>query len=283
MNTKFRLELMFLILILILSTSSIFAQQKEYLAMIPPFHDRFQTPNAESPLQLKQQRFVLFIYQNAVVVYSEAVFLNSGLETINQELSLPSTGHDENGDRPGGRISNGILSVHLWVEGEQVNPQIINEGNEEWYTINTRFEPGESRKVNALFWVQTSLTDIDSLPGLDSAIIKDGKRGFLVNLAHAGIWRDYIESVDVIAVLNDGVLKNLNPIEIQPQTYELKDSTMTWTFNNIEPTEDDNVYISYTTSCQENSQINSMAKLSKYIVQDVYKELISYYDQLYEE
>lgn len=283
MNTKFRLELMFLILILILSTSSIFAQQKEYLAIIPPFHDRLQTPSAESPLQLKQQRFVLFVYQNAVAVYLETIFLNSGLEKIDQELSLPSTGHDENGDEPGGRISNGILSVHLWVEGEQVNPQIINEGNEDWYTINTRFEPGESRKVNALFWVQTSLTDIDSLPGLDSAIIKDGKRGFLVNLAHAGIWRDYIESVDVIAVLNDGVLKNLNSIEIRPQTYELNDSTMTWTFNNIEPTEDDNIYVSYTASGQENSQINSMAKLSKFIVQDVYKELVSYYDQLYEE
>ena len=283
MHTLFRSCLIILILFFILTPKSLYAQQTGYLAIIPTFHDRLGTPGYESPLQLKQQRFVLFVYPNAVAVYCEADFFNSGIDTINMELSLPSTGHDENGDEPFGRISNGILSVQLWVEDEQVEPQIINDGNTEWYTIQTQFEPDKIREVKALFWAQTSLTNVDSLPGLDTTIIKDGKCAFLVNLAHMAIWKDVIESLNVIAVLKDNVLQNLDTANLAPLTYELEDSTLVWSYTDIEPTEDDNIYVPYTVSGEQNSRYNTMAKLSEFIVKNAYDQLLSYYDQLYEE
>ena len=270
-------------LFLILGSDLLYGQQTGYLAIIPTFHDRLGTPGYESPLQLKQQRFVLFVYPNAVAVYCEADFFNSGNDTIDMELSLPSTGHDENGDEPYGGISNGILSVQLWIEDEPVEPHIISDGNTEWYTIQTHIEPDEIREVKALFWAQTSLTDVDSLPGLDTSIIKDGKRGFLVNLAHMAIWKDYIETLDVVAVLEDGVPQNLDTVDISPLTYDLQDSTLVWSYSDIEPTEDDNIYVPYTASKEQNSGYNTMAKLSQYIVTKVYDQLLSYFNQLYEE
>ena len=283
MRTLFRSCLIIFILFLILFPGSLYGQQTGYLAIIPTFHDRLGTPGYESPLQLKQQRFVLFVYSNAVAVYCEADFFNSGTNSIDMELSLPSTGHDENGDEPYGRISNGILSVQLWVEDEQVEPHIINDGNTQWYTVQTHFEPNEIQEVKALFWAQTSLTNIDSLPGLDTTIIKDGQRGFLVNLAHMATWKDVIESLDVIAVLRDGVQQNLDTSNITPLTYDFEDSTLVWSYTDIEPTEDDNIYLPYSASGEQNSEYNTMAKLSEFIVTEAYDQLLSYYNQLYEE
>jgi hypothetical protein len=274
-----------ILLILFFTTlsTSLKAQQKDYLAIISPFYDRLYNPSNEYPIQLKKQRFALFVYKNAVAVYSEAVFVNTWSDEMSQEFSLPSTGFDENGDLPGGHISNGILSVHMWIEDERIEPKIINEGNEEWYTIKTSFEPGQTHKINALFWAQTSLTDIDSLPGLDSSVIKDGPRGFLVKLDHASIWKDYIESLDVVVVLRENIAQNLDSLDIQPKTYDFEDSTLTWNYTDIEPTPDDNITVFYQAAGQEKSKINTMAKLSEFIVQDVYKELVSYYQELFED
>ena len=283
MSIKFISKIIFLLIIYFFSVPLINAQQKNYLAMISPFYDRLYNPSNEYPIQLKKQRFVLFVYKNAVAVYSEAIFLNTSSYKFHQEFSLPSTGFNENGDLPGGRISNGILSVDLWIENDRVEPKIINDGNEEWYTINTNFEPGESHRVNALFWAQTSLTDVDSLPGLDSSIIKDGPRGFLINLDRASIWKDYIESLDVVIVLKDSIIQDIDSFDIEPKTYDLNDSTFTWSYNDIEPTPDDNINFSYNAVGEENGPYNTMAKITSYIVQDAYKDLISYYDELYQD
>jgi hypothetical protein len=280
---KFLSWILLFFLILIFPSTALYAQQKDYLAMIPPFYDRLYNPTTEYPIQLQKQRFVLFVYKNAVAVYTEAVFLNTGSTEMHQELSLPSTGFDENGDLPGGKISNGILSVHLWMENDRIEPKIVNEGNEEWYTIQTRFEPGESHIINALFWVQTSLTDVDSLPGLDSSIIKDGPRGFMLNLDHASIWKDYIESLDVVVVLKDSIIQDIDSFDIEPKTYDLNDSTLTWSYTNIEPNSDDNIFFYYDTLGEEKGQLNTMAKISEFIVKNAYKNLISYYDELYQD
>jgi hypothetical protein len=259
------------------------AQQKEYIAIIPTFHDRLNTSGNESSLQLQNQRFILFVYRNAVAVYSEADFVNTGMDTLSQEFALPSTGHDENGAEQDGRISSGILSTQLWVEGERIDPELVNGSNEDWYTIQSHFSPGEQHKVKALFWAQTSLTDVDSLPGLDTVDIPIGKRGFIIDLAHATVWNNVIQSIDVSIVLKVGLSFQKNSFDVEPATYDIQDSTITWALKYIEPSTDDNITVSYTPSGTWKSSTNTMAKLSGYIVKKVYDNLLYYVEQTNQE
>ncbi len=255
------------------------AQEKAYWAIIPTFHDRLNTSGGESPLRLQSQRFVLYVYRNAVAVYSEADFVNTSMGMLSQELALPSTGHKENGDEPGGRISNGILSVRLWVEGERVEPELIHVGDEDWYTIQSRFTPGEERKVKAVFWAQTSLTNIDATPGLDTAAITVGKRGFIVDLSHAAVWNSVIGSLDVTVVLKGGMSFENDSFVAEPGTYDLQDSTITWSLADTEPSQSDNIVVSYSPSGSWSSTPNTMAKLSTYIVKKVYDNLLYFVDR----
>jgi hypothetical protein len=265
---------------ILLSTSNlVFPQQEKFLAMIPAFHDRLNTSGSESPLQLQSQQFVLFVYRNAVAVYSEANFVNTGTDTLTQELALPSTGHDGNGDEPDGRISNGILSVQLWVEGEKVTPEFIQDGNVDWYTIRPSFAPGTQREVKAFFWAQTSLTDVDSLPGLDTVAITIGKRGFMVDISHAAVWSRTIESIDVTVALKGGMSFQRDSFSVAPDSYDLQDSTITWSLENVEPSASDNIIVSYTPSGSWTTATNTMAKLSTYIVKKVYDNLRYYVEQ----
>ncbi len=256
------------------------AQSDGYIAIIPPFHSRQEIGSTESPLQLLHQRFVVFVYQNAVAVYSESNFINQSENVVEQEFALPSTGHDENGIAPGGRISNGILSVQLWIQNERLNSKFIQDGSEDWYTAQTRFAPHEKRKVKALFWAETSLTDIDSLPGLDTTIIVNGKRGFLINLAHAAVWNNIIESIDIYVILKDGILPNGETFSAKPSNYDLKDSTLSWSMNNLEPSSSDNIEILYESLNNSDSTKNTMAKLSTFIVKHTYDQLIYFATQL---
>jgi hypothetical protein len=251
------------------------AQQKEYLAVIPAFHDRLNISSIEGPLQLNNQRFVVFVFRNAAAVYSEAVFTNTSPNEVEQEFALPSTGHDENGSLPGGKISTGILSVQIWEEGLKIEPDFISLGDEEWYTIKTRFAPYERRKMRARFWIQTSLTDIDSLPGLDTTVIPDGKRGFMFDLSHAAIWNGPIESVTISIILPHGFDLKQEFFTADPDSYEVQDSILTWKFYNIEP-ETNNIFVWYSSAGVQDSRFNTMAALSAYIVKSVYDELMDY-------
>jgi hypothetical protein len=258
-------------------------QVTEYLAIIPAFHDRMNTSGSESPLRLQRQRFVLFVYRNAVAVYSEADFVNTGSDTLSQEFALPSTGHDENSHESGGKISNGILNIQCWIEGKRVAPEFVQNANEEWYTVRSRFAPGERRRVKAVFWAQTSLTDVDSLPGLDTVAIAIGKRGFLLDLYHASVWSGAIESVDITMVLKGGMSFQRDAFAVEPRAYELQDSTVTWSLKSIDPSPGDNVVVLYAPAGRWGSATNTMAKLSTYIVKKAYDNLRYYVKQMEQE
>jgi hypothetical protein len=255
---------------------SLKAQEAGYLAVIPTFHDRLHASGRESPLQLQRQQFILFVYRNAVAVYTEADFVNTGNEALVQEFALPSTGHDENGDEPGGRISSGILSTRLWVGGERISPQLMHEGDELWYTIRAHFGPGERLRLKAVFWAQTSLADVDSLPGLDTVAIPVGNRAFLLDLYHAGTWNGAIETIDITVVPKGGMTFHGDAFSAEPATYDLQDSTMTWSLRDVEPSGSDNIVVSYTPAGAWGSSPNTMARLSTYIVMNVYDSLIHY-------
>ncbi|HVO75395.1 MAG TPA: hypothetical protein VMT35_15305, partial [Ignavibacteriaceae bacterium] len=197
------------------------------------------------------------------------------------KFSLPSTGHLESTE-PGSRTSNGILSVQLWIEDEKVNPQFISDENEQYYTVETQFEPNEIREVNALFWAETSLSDVDSLTGLDTVNIAGGKRGFLIDLEHAAAWNGTIQSVEVYLVLMDGILPGDPEFSAYPPDYELHDNTLSWSMEDIEPSEDDNIEVLYDSGGNLNNDTGTMKKLSSFIVKKAYDQLLDYVNSLEE-
>lgn len=268
------------IIIAFISINHCEAQTKQYIAMIPSLHSRQDLGSVENSLQLSDQIFVLFTYPNAVAVYSESVFINQSNNFVEQEMALPSTGHDENDNDNGGRISNGILNAQLWIEGERIIPQVVKENNVEWYTIQTKFAPHQTHTIKSLFWAQTSDTDIDSLPNLNTKTIISGKREFLINLAHAAIWNNKINSINIIVVLLDSLSSKPENILAQPSSHNLNDSTLTWSMQNIEPTSNDNIFVSYDSDNSSDKEMDSMTKISHYFVKTVYDKLLYYVSQL---
>lgn len=280
MRKSYSIRIVCLVILLLAPLSLLLGQQKRYSAIIPAFHDRLITSGRESVLQLQRQRFVLFVYRNAVAVSSDADFLNTGADTLSQEFALPSAGHPEIEDEPLGRISNGILSVQLWIEGQRIAPDFIHEGNEDWYTIRARFAPGEHRRVKAVFWAQTSSADARALPVLDTIVIPMGKRSFVLDLSHATVWKNVIESIDVIVVLKSGLSVKRDSIFSEPDTYHIQDSTITWSLRNMKPSSSDNIVVMYAPSGTWGSAPNTMARLEKYIVERVFDSILDYARQI---
>ncbi len=271
---------LYLLILFFIPVDNCLAQTEDFIAIIPSFHCRQGMARTESPIQLVHQRFVAFVYSNAVAVYSEADFVNQTENIVDQEVGLPSTGHDENGDEPGGRISNGILSVQLWIDDENANPELIRDGNEDWYLVKAQFAPHQNRRIKALFWAETSLADVDSLPGLDTSLIVNGNRGFLIDLAHASMWGGDIQLVDVYVIFQDSIRLDDQTFSAAPLSYNLEDSTLTWLMDNIEPSAGDNIEVKYESPSITDSSENTMKKLSAFIVKKVYDQLIDYGNQL---
>jgi hypothetical protein len=274
MRQAFIRFLVFLAILLWNFPGGILAQDARSYAIIPAFHDRVNSSGIESPIRLTSQRFIIFVYRNAVAVYSEARLVNTGYDSLTSELSLPSTGHRDNGPGSDGDVSNGILSVRMWVEGARVSPEVVQSGNADWYTIPVRFAPGIQRTVKAMFWAETSITDVDSLPGLDTIPIPPGPRGFTVDLSHASVWNDVIHSVNIAVVLKGGLAFDKDTVSALPETYERQDSVVSWEFRDLEPGPADNPVVRYSPNGPWPRGTNTMARLSAYIVTKVYDELV---------
>jgi hypothetical protein len=254
-------------------------QPGQFRAIIPAFHDRLGSPGSESPLKLRTQAFVIFVFRNAVAVYCEAEFVNTSRDSVSQEFALPSTGHDRYSGEDNDLVSNGILSPWVWVEGERVGADVVQDDDGEWYAVQVPFQPDQVRELQALFWAQTSLADVDSLPGLDSTEIGPGPRGFLVDIAHAGVWNDVIDSIGVTVVLRGGLSFEADSFVVSPENYDIADSTISWSFQSVEPTTDNDIVFDYRPATPWPSGANTMARLSSYIVTKVYDQLLAYVRQ----
>lgn len=282
-NKLFRIySSIFIITVLSLTPITTWAQLDDFIAIIPPFMDRQYSGGHPNQLQLTEQLYIIFLYRNAAIVYTEADFINSGSDTIEYELGLPSTGFRVKDDKGKSYQSNGILSVQIWISGERIGPEIQQDGDVEWYTINSIFSPSLRTKVKALFWVQTSLTDIDSLPGLDTIKISDGKRGFLLNVSSAAMWQDVISSFRTIVVFKDGLTPS-DTLDANPDNYESGDSTISWKMQNIEPADENNISLFYNSASKKNSRMDTMRKLSQFIVKKGYDDILEYVYRLEED
>jgi hypothetical protein len=251
-------------------------QDINYIALVPPLLDPQHRDDIEGSLQLVRQDFVIFLYQNAAVVYTDAHFINSGTDPLEMQIGLPSTGYtviDEKGMR---KTSNGILGVQLWAEEERSEMETTGEGDAEWYITQATFMPQQETNIKAMFWVQTSLTDCDSVAGLEKIPITPGQRSILIPLNQTAMWKDDIHSIHVTVVAKNGVASSTAHLSAQPDTYDNVDSRYTWVLWDVEPSTFDDISVEYVTDQQRKTKLNTMEKLSRYILETGYNELMEY-------
>ena len=252
------------------------AQENSSIAIIPLFHDRLQPRGGDERIQLQSQRVIIFVYRNAAAVYLDAHFLNTESDSLTHDIALPSTGHMSIHSNI---VSNGIFGAKLWVSNEHLELS-ISEGNRVWCSIAPSFASHEEKTVHALFWVQTSLADIGSAMGEDSALIPDGRRGFLVDMQHASAWKDIIQSLDVTIVLRESITQKNSRVSVEPKNYFTQHSAYFWSLENVEPSFSDDISFLYSPTTTMTSHWNTLAKLSEYTVHTAYDELLNYVQKL---
>jgi len=270
-----------IVLLMCLASTMLFqrVQAQDAIAIIPLFHDRLHQAEGDVVLQLLHQRVIVFVFRNAAAVYMDATLLNTESDSITHELALPSSGHTSVRSNT---HSNGILGVRMWVSGERVEPSVV-EGKQTWYTIMPGFGSHEEKKISALFWLQTSLSEVDTSPGQDTLPIPEGRRGFLVDLQHASAWKNVIQSIDVSVNLRESLTGRNSRFGVDPKNYEDQRSGFLWSLQNAEPLFTDDISVLYTPPPAMISHWNTMAKLSSYIETTVYDELLKFVKSLDEE
>lgn len=102
----------------------------------------------------------------------------------------------------------------------------------------------------------------------------------MLDLSHAAVWKDVIEAIDVTLVIKGGMSFRRDAFSLEPDTYHLQDSTITWSLRNLEPSPGDNIVVSYTPIETRGSAPNTMARLEQYIVRKVYESLLEYVRQI---
>jgi len=213
---------------------------------------------------LARQEFVVFLFRDAAVVYSEAEFANTGTDTLRVELGLPSSGFLCGEESGGQDISSGIRDVQLWLARERIKPILHHEGEVDWLTVTAVFTPQVQTTLKALFWVETPT-------GNDPA-----NRAINIPISEAAIWRDVIGSVDVTVILKDGLTADDSLFEASPDNYWIEDSVLTWSFVNIEPDQSDDVSVLYRLPQPHIIDASMREDLSKFIIEHVYDEMLEY-------
>jgi hypothetical protein len=238
--------------------------QSNPVAIIPPFLDRLHRDDWESTLQLARQEFVVFLYHDAAVVYSEADFANTGTDTLRVELGLPSTGYTIGNGLAEQDVASGIFGVQLWVSGERIRPKVHRDGDAEWVTVTPTFTPQVQTTVKALFWVETAI-------GGDS-----GDRAIGIPLSQSAIWKGLINSIDVTVVLKEGLASSDSLFQADPDPSSIEDSVLTWSFSEIEPNTDQDISILYHSSRNQALSEDERESLSRFVIEHAYDEILEY-------
>jgi hypothetical protein len=260
--------------LVVLSTNTIIAcpqSEGNSLAIIPPFLDRQHRDDWESALQLTRQEFVVFLYRDAAVVYSEADFVNTGSDTLRVELGLPSTGFACDEDSGAQDFSTGIRDVQIWLARERMEPVLRHDAEVDWFTITPLFTPQVQTTVRALFWVEAPI-------GADSV-----DRAISIPVSQAAIWKDVINSVDVTVILKEGITADDSSFEADPDSYSVEDSVLTWSFMDTEPSQTDDISILYNSPQPHFIDASIRGKLSRFITEHVYDEMLDYVRESEEE
>jgi hypothetical protein len=121
------------------------------------------------------------------------------------------------------------IGSELW---EEFNVQ-MKKGNYPWYMWKVRFKEGEKKIIKVTYNLPSGLGY-----GANYRYFK-----YLLNTGKG--WYNDIERADIVLNLHDINLKNIEEIAPNNYLFDIQQKTITWSFKNLEPTEDDDIYVRY--------------------------------------
>jgi hypothetical protein len=127
------------------------------------------------------------------------------------------------------RETKPYLGYELWNEFHNQ----MEKGNYPWYIWRVHFKEGEKKIIKVAYNLPSGLGY-----GANYRYFK-----YLLNTG-AG-WYNDIEQADIILNLHDINMKNIEEITPNNYLFDAKKKTITWSFKNLEPTENDDIYVRY--------------------------------------
>lgn len=140
------------------------------------------------------------------------------------------------------KIQNSIDSIHkayrideIGLSGELITKfeKMTASGKYPWYVWNVTFEEKESRTIKVKY-------------KLPSGLAYKNKFRYLKYILHTGAgWHQDIGNAEIIIHLNDINLKDIEDISPSSYIIDKKNKAIRWNFENLEPTEKDDIYLQY--------------------------------------
>ena len=124
-------------------------------AIVTPLIDRQHRSDWDSQVQLVKQKFIIVLYQNAAAIFSESDFKYLGMDSTSVEFDLPSTGYKTQTASGKDVFNTTLRDPQIWVDGSKTSPGLREDDEVEYYTIAPHFNPGQTKKIKALFWYRS--------------------------------------------------------------------------------------------------------------------------------
>ena len=253
-------------------------------AVITPFQDIHNDAGLDDALHLSSQKFIILIYQNALAVYSEAMFVNRSGDSVCAAFALPSHGYRISIEEK--EVFNARLyGPRVWVAGERLQVATEETDDAEWYTIHPAFAPGQTKVLKALCWIPIYMELPDAAPPSDTAMIPPGVRHWQIRLSDASAWKDNVDQITVRVLVHDGITMENSGMRMRPKNYDLQGSAISWSFTNVEPGEFQNIHCAFQTPSTGDhvesayTKLNTLQKLSAEMTGPAYDELLLVADQ----
>jgi hypothetical protein len=252
------------------------SQETDTLAVLPPY---LQRDEEEENIEMVSMRIMIALYRNGAAVYSEAAFRNNSSYQQNVEVGLPSDGFSTTG--PGGAplSSKGLLGLEMWVGGEKVLPDAEKFGDELWYLIMPLFPEERELTVRCRFWISTTEGPYPDNPSADSTRFGAGKRILVVPLQRSAMWSGFISNATVALKFMDGWADLDSGCVIQPENFDMQDSLIIWSLDDLEPSADQDILIQCETGEIGGGRLNSLSGMSAYFTETGYRDLMDAVDQ----
>lgn len=110
---------------------------------------------------------------------------------------------------------------------------LLNKGNYAWYIWNVKFDKGESKTIKVNYMVP-------------SGAGYGGEYRFFKYLLSTGSgWKDKINKAEINIRLNNVQANTIETISPGNHVFDENKKTIRWTFQNIEPTVDNDIYVRY--------------------------------------
>lgn len=196
-------------------------------------------------ISMEKEFINVHLYKNFAVVKGEYYMKNNSNKSIKINIGYPETGFFVN-KKVENVIFNNLEKLQIVINKENINfKTVVNDNKDKsWYVWETNFEPNSVKKITVYYIVNTNNARIKK--GYDS----DFGNGFAYILESGKIWKDRIkEGLVAIKLMENLNINDLYGVFPENQLkYDEEKNYILYKFSNLEPTEDNNIIIRYSSN-----------------------------------